>query len=530
LLIAAATTTFVRNHICLRNPQSRLDYLFADGSMVLGNAFLTASSIAQVLVDRRSGITIQHVELPVIWTAGFALLTLLSLRNLLRRPPTAKPGGTLLHASLCAPPFAGMAIATGIYFLLKEGHPSGLAIYMQKLAEHALLYLQVGLYVWVGMILARTRLAAMAFDVLRPWRLPPEVLAALVVAFAAFPTAYSGASGIFVMAAGPLLFMEMRRAGARPQLAIATTAMSGSLGVSISPCLLVVIIAAMNKELTTDQLYGWGWRVYALAAAGILLAALIVRFRQLKDIAPPKEAAPVSGRNLAALLPFVIIGALVVCFYTFGLGTKVNEHTAPTVLPVLLILFLWWDTRSQRRTLPEDAPADVPRPRTGRLLVEATAETSGHIGALLMLMGCSMCFGGIIERSEVMSLVGNDLGSPIVAMAICVVLKVIIGMLMDPYGAVILVSVTLAPVAYRSGIDPVHFWAMVLVSFELGYLTPPIGLNTLLSRRIVEMTEPELLLPQPGKSWLARHEGVLLNCTIMTVVLLCVAFLPFLWK
>jgi TRAP-type C4-dicarboxylate transport system permease large subunit len=532
ILIAAATTTAIRTHISLRNPKSRRDYFVADGAQVIANLLLTASSIAQVRVDRASHIAVQNGELAIIWAVGFGLLAAINVVHLLRPPRDATPGGTIGHALLCAPPFTSMAMIAGAYFLFKEHHYSGLAIYLQKLTEHALLYLQVGLYVWVGMILKRTRIAALAFDVIRPWRLPPEVLAALVVVLAAFPTAYSGASGIFVMAAGPIIYAEMRRAGARPQLAIAATSMSGSLGVSIQPCLLVVIIASLNKEVTTDQVYGWGGKIYLIAAVALVLGTLLFRARSLTKLAPAREAAPVAGRNILGLVPFVVIAALVVAFYSLGLGTKVNEHTAPAVLPVLLILMLIYDQRVVRRAAAQASlgAAAAPAPGAGRLLAEASSETAGHIGALLMLMGASVCLGGIVERSDVMSLLGQNLGSPVAAMALLVAVMVLIGMSMDPYGAVILVSVTLAPVAYKNGIEPVHFWGMVLVAFELGYLTPAIGLNKLLSRRIVEEVEPEVLASQQGQSFFARNEAVLVNCSIMTVMLLCVAFLPFLWK
>ena len=71
------------------------------------------------------------------------------------------------------------------------------------------------------------------------------------------------------------------------------------------------------------------------------------------------------------------------------------------------------------------------------------------------------------------------------AMTALVGLMVLVGMTMDALGAVVLVSVTLAKVAYDNGIDPVHFWMMVLVAFELGYLTPPVALNHLLARQVI---------------------------------------------
>jgi TRAP-type C4-dicarboxylate transport system permease large subunit len=62
---------------------------------------------------------------------------------------------------------------------------------------------------------------------------------------------------------------------------------------------------------------------------------------------------------------------------------------------------------------------------------------------------------------------------------------VILGMFMEPLGAIFLVSGTLAPIAYKNGIDPIHFWVMVLMSFEVGYLMPPVALNQLLARTVV---------------------------------------------
>ena len=84
-----------------------------------------------------------------------------------------------------------------------------------------------------------------------------------------------------------------------------------------------------------------------------------------------------------------------------------------------------------------------------------------------------------------MSFFPEDLGGPVGAMTALVGLMVIIGMTMDALGAVVLVSVTLAKVAYDNGIDPTHFWMMVLVAFELGYLTPPVALNHLLAKQVI---------------------------------------------
>jgi TRAP-type C4-dicarboxylate transport system permease large subunit len=239
------------------------------------------------------------------------------------------------------PLYAFMTLIAGGYFLLFEDHPAGLAIYTQLLAAHPLLYIPVGLYVWIGMLMKQTQVAPMTFDLLRPWRLPPELLAFVVVALAAVPTAYSGASGIFVMAVGGLVYQELRRAGARRQLAHAATAMSGSLGVVLRPCLLVVIVASLNKDVTTDELYGWGLWVYLGTAGMFLVATLLLRRGEAPmQIAPVAEAAQGMKAALLRLAPYagIVVGVLV--FYAVGLGTVVDEHTAPQVLPVVVLALL----------------------------------------------------------------------------------------------------------------------------------------------------------------------------------------------
>ena len=112
-------------------------------------------------------------------------------------------------------------------------------------------------------------------------------------------------------------------------------------------------------------------------------------------------------------------------------------------------------------------------------------------------------------------------------MIVLVAVLVFIGMIMDPYGAVILVSAAVADIAYRNGINPVHFWMVVLVAFELGYLTPPVALNHLLAKQVVGI-EAEEVVPENETFW-RRHERILLPMSVMGTALLIVAFVPLWW-
>lgn len=539
-LIAAATATALRGHIALRPPMTTRDDKVSQVGQLVANVLLVVSSFWQWRVDQASGLEVQNAALPLLWTAGFAVMAVLNVFHLLRPSKDLEPGGSTAAALVTVPLYATMAIIAGTYFLLAEGHPTGLAIYLQKLTEHSLIYIQVGLYVWAGMLLKRTRITNLTFALLRPWKMPPEILAFVVVAFAAIPTAYSGASGIFVIAAGAVIFQELRKAGLRRQLALAATAMSGSRGVVLAPCLLVVIVASLNKQVTTDQLYHWGFWVFLLATVLFLVAILFVKKGPV-TLASPKEALPGSVAALRSLAPYVLVAAVVLAVYAFGLGTPMDEHTAPVILPVLLLLLLVYDRRAARREL-ESAPAASLQDGGGvsladggaflnyrRALFDATSETTGHIGALLALMALSISIGGIIERSRVVEMVPSDFGSVWLAMIILVLVLVFIGMIMDPYGAVILVSAAIAEVAYRNGIDPVHFWMVVLVAFELGYLTPPVALNHLLTRQVVGK-EAFVHDEADGKGFYRRHERVILPIAVMGTTLVVVAFVPLFFR
>lgn len=99
---------------------------------------------------------------------------------------------------------------------------------MVLLVEFSGIFLNLALFIWAGMLLTQTRVMDLFLNVLRPWNLAPETLTWLILIAAAVPTAYTGASGIFVIAAGAIIYKEVWNAGARRQYALAVSAMSGS--------------------------------------------------------------------------------------------------------------------------------------------------------------------------------------------------------------------------------------------------------------------------------------------------------------
>lgn len=528
LLLGAFSTTARRQHIALREPETALEHRITQGLQLIVHLAFVVSSWADWQVGQQGTAEVEHRTLPLIWVGGFGALALVNLFHMIKLPAGLRSGFSLVRLLTSVPLYVYMGLVALGYFQVLEGHDSGMAIYLHKFVQHPSIYIGIGLYIWAGMMLSETRLAQRVFDVLIPWRLPPAILAWLVVVLAALPTAYSGASGIFVIAAGAVVFHQLKKAGASPRLALSATAMSGSLGVVLRPCLVVVLVAILNKQVTTDELFSRGFQVFALTAL-LYLVAMLLRNRDGFTLAPLSEGATGTLRALKRIAPYVLVGVGVLVFQSVVLDTQISEHTAAFMLPAILIALVIYDTRFGAFGANEDDDErlqEIPD-RALPALTRATRESSGHIGALLMLMAGSVGLGGVVERAELMSLVPQDLGSPIAAMGILVVAMVLVGMTMDALGAVVLVSVTIAPLAYKNGIDPVHFWMMVLVAFELGYLTPPVAINHLLARQVIGDAARVEDIPVEG-GWIARNEHLWLPMVVMGAALVLVAFVPFL--
>lgn len=557
VFFAAITASLKIHHIGLRSPKTRVDFRVYSVAMVLGNALLTASTVSQYRSLINSGVTLTTETLVIawLWMGLFGILTLISVYQLFRIPKTALPGGNFGLALLSIPLYAFMSILTGIAFTFFMDYPMGQGIYLSILDEFSGIFLNLALFIWAGMLLTQTRVMDLFLNILRPWNLAPETLTWLILLAAAIPTAYTGASGIFVIAAGAIIYKEVWNSGARRQYALAVSAMSGSLGVVIRPCLLVVLIAMLDsRHVTSDELFDHGFYVFWLTAFIFLGVSLLLAETKFR-VNSPKVAIPGMLRAFMPVIPYIVITVIVLAFYKYGLDTSMNEFTAPVILPLVLIAIILFDKlRKEPEYIPQveaheslvkqheqDSPylrehgAQSDQYRRGFFssMHFATAETVGHIGALIILMALSASVGGLIERTEIVEYLPTHLGSIYISLFFIAMLLALIGMCTDPFGAVILVAATIAPVAYENGIHPIHFWMIVLVAFELGYVTPPVALNHLLTRLSVgdeEVAAADREAKEKYTSFYYRYERWLLPIMVLFPALMIVTFAPYIFK
>jgi len=524
LFICAITCSIKQRHIAFRPVTTQLDNRISSTAQLLGNIMLLISSWVYQDSAYQTPATDDHPEIYLSLILGFLILCIINIYQLANLRPNIKLGGNLMNALSSIPLYIIMTIVAGCYFFLVEDNVAGLAIFFSLLFDQADLFLNIGLYISAGMLLAQTNMGELVFNVFKPWRMSPELLAVVAIVIMAVPTAYTGASGIIIISMGTAIYKELRRVGARRQLALAATAMTGSVGVVLRPCLLVVLIAALNKEVVTDQLFSWGLKTF-LVSLMVFFFYVFISKREKMLFSPPREAFKPCLKALLALSPYFFITLFIALIYIYLLNAYLDEFSAPVILPVIILGIVVYEKLFAYNSL-----IDRTEQKIHNLEYEirfAVSEASILIGALLLLMGLSFVLGGVIERSGLLNTLPEYFGSIWITLGFLIVVLVGIGMIMDPYGAVVLVTGTVAQIAYKNGINPIHFWMMALVAFELGYLSPPVALNQLLTQQIVgqkEVAKADL----EGDSFWYRHEKMLLPMATMGTTLLLVSILPIL--
>ncbi len=287
----------------------------------------------------------------------------------------------------------------------------------------------------------------------------PAIVTALVCAFF---TTFTGGSGVTILALGGLLFPVLTAAGYRERDALGLLTGSGSLGILLPPC-LPLILYAIIANVPIPQLF----------LAGIIPGLFLVGLAALWGvrIGPPIEAgrnrfdareagAAVWEAKWELLLPVVALASLVFCLPA--------EAAALTALYALLSQTVLHRDLSLVR--------DVPRVMT---------ECGLLVGGVLLILGVAMGFTNFLVTAHVPELavdwVQNAISSPLVFLIALNVLLLVVGCLMDIYSAVVVVVPLIVPIGLAFGIDPLHLGIIFLANLELGYLTPPVGMNLFLS-------------------------------------------------
>ncbi len=363
-----------------------------------------------------------------------------------------------------APLFAVIGAAAMAFFALAGIDGSVVIAELYRIASNPTL-VAIPLFTLAGYILAESKAPTRVIAVARSlfgW-LPGGIAVVSLVSCAVF-TALTGASGVTIVALGSLLFPALlaERYPERFSLGLITT--SGSLGLLFPPSLPLILYAIIAKT-DVNGLFAAGLIPGILLVVG-LSAFSIFKGRRLKiPTTPFRWLAVVSAVREAAwelLLPLIILAGIFAGMFT------TTESSVVAVVYVFVVEVLI------RRDL--SLSKDMPRVMKDCMVV---------VGAILMIIGSAMGLTNYLVDEEVpmklFDLVKTFLAEPTLFLLTLNLFLIVVGMMMDIFSAIIVVVPLILPIAQSYGIDPLHLGIIFLLNLEIGYLTPPVGLNLFLS-------------------------------------------------
>lgn len=292
----------------------------------------------------------------------------------------------------------------------------------------------------------------------------PGGLAIMATLVCAFFTTFTGASGVTILALGGLLLPALLGSGYRDRFSVGLLTATGSLGLLFPPSLPVILYAVMAKVPIPDLFK-------AAALPGLLLVTAValysVREGVRSKVAQQRFDLAETGRALWGAkwevgLPIVAL------FGIFGGYTSLIEAAAITVVYALVTETIIHRDVSLRRDLP-------------RVLEKCTTLIGGVFVILGVAMGLTNYLVDAMIPMQAADWVEAHVSSRILFLLALNLFLLIVGCLMDIFSAIVVVVPLILPISAVFAIDPLHLGVIFLANLELGYLTPPVGMNLFLS-------------------------------------------------
>ncbi|MHB8834124.1 MAG: TRAP transporter large permease [Candidatus Methylomirabilia bacterium] len=372
--------------------------------------------------------------------------------------------GLALLALLGAPLFTVIGAAAMLAFASQGIDSSAVIVELYRIGSNPTL-VAIPLFTFAGYLLAESKAPTRLVNLARAlFGIIPGGLAVVTLLTCALFTAFTGASGVTIVALGGLLYPMLLKEQYPERFTLGLVTTSGSLGLLFPPS-LPLILYAITGNVSINKLFAAGIVPGALLL--VCLAAYGIRQGCRLNIprTPFTTANAVAALRAAAWevpLPFIVVGGI------YGGIFTATEAAAVTAFLVLFIeVFVYKDLHLFR---------DVPRVMKESMLL---------VGAILMIICTAMGLTNYLIDQEapakLFEFTRTFISSPGMFLVVLNLFLLAVGMMMDIFSAIIVVVPLLIPLAAAYQIDPVHLGIIFLTNLEIGYLTPPIGLNLFIS-------------------------------------------------
>ena len=319
------------------------------------------------------------------------------------------------------------------------------------------------LFVWMGEILVRTKLADDMFNGLAPWvaRVPGRLVHVNVLGCGLF-AAVSGSSTATTATIGRINLTELRKRGYQDSIVLGSLAGSGTLGILIPPS-IIMIVYGVAADVPITHLFIAG------VLPGIMLMALFSGYIAVHALLNP-TLYPAPDRRLSLvekisasrrLIPTLALIVAVIGSIYLGIATA-TEAAGVGVVGALVIA-------AASRTLTWES---------FKLSVMTATRTNCMIFFILAgsaFLSGAMGFTGIPRLLATYA--GDSQISPANLIIVLTLLMIVLGCFIDGISLVVLTTSVLMPMVVAAKIDPLWFGIYLVVVVEMGLVTPPVGFN-----------------------------------------------------
>jgi len=346
--------------------------------------------------------------------------------------------------------------------------------------------LSVPLFMLAGNVMSRGSIAKRLIDFMSAFTqpIPGGLAVACVLSCAAF-AAINGSSIVTMLAVGTIMYPALVARGYSSQFAIGAVASAGTLGIIIPPSIPLILYGIMTEE-NIAHLFVAG------IGPGLLLMTMFATYSFWVNRHIPRvpfsmdEAMKATGSGIFAIaLPFIMIGGIYSGWFS------PTEAGAVSLAYALLIEFF---VHAEEGAKPAPANASfgervrhyfATREMGVRTLIDVILETTKLLATLLPLLCIAGSLNTILDQSGIPKQMVQSLSASITSPAMMMfginILLLIVGCLMDVGSAILILAPLLKPLAEHIGVDPVHFGIIMISNLEIGYLTPPVGLNLIVA-------------------------------------------------
>ncbi|MES0489608.1 MAG: TRAP transporter large permease subunit [Leptospirales bacterium] len=368
------------------------------------------------------------------------------------------------------PLFAGLGWLSVALFYMYEGPDALIMTFLDpygRLTQGELL-LPLVLFTVTGYMLAKSKFPDRLFNVfrtllLRPFRGATFSVGILAVVVSALFTPLSGASGITIVALGGILMPVLLASGYSRNLSLGIITSSGSLGLLFFPSIPVILYGIISQNtVSIKDLYLAGIMPGLLL---ILLPSIYIFIVTRKISLPETKDEPEKPEWIKFIVEISIIPLVFMLF----LKGKV------TISEISLLMFLFFfilETLIFR---------EIKFKQFGSMLKESFS----LLGGILAIIFFAMSFTSFLIDHQVPQIffewIQNYVQSKYTFLIMLNIFLLVVGALMDIFSAIIVVAPIVIPVAEMFGINMVHLGILFLTNLEIGYITPPVGINLFLS-------------------------------------------------